>query len=1464
MQSQGGSGAPAGNHPFRPLNVKDALSYLDRVKVTFNDQSEVYDRFLTIMKEFKSQGIDTPGVIERVSTLFRGHPALIQGFNTFLPPGYRIECTVSSPSEGTVSSSGGTTTTITVTTPMGMTTRTQVSVAAARRPELTTGGSSGSRTPVLTRPSPVAEVAPPRPLATTTAVAATERTQSVDNQVPGPSTVAKQHSAPVQPSSSAPLRNSGDPYPHVRASSGAVPTLGGAGTTSAPPPSETSTTSKPGSTNNNNNNNSLHLPSIPPPTAASISASASLATPVAASLLSSHLPSSAAAAAAVVAAGNGNGGAGPASTAAGEQQGARPPMEFNHAINYVNKIKNRFVRDPDTYKAFLEILQTYQKEGRAIQDVYAQVTTLFHSAPDLLDEFKQFLPDTSADPAATSSSMLGQMSTGNSGGIASRSGSKRPSSTTQKRDEQHNSAKKAKVTSKSKIDDKNKGKRTNKDMKDNRKGPSQDDGAYSEGPGPEGALPYGHHNHLNPYPPGYAMGGYPAQATHVGPYAYEPPPLPPPPVPLLLPKPQASSNDVAFFSRVKAYTIDPGTYHEFLKLLNLYTQDIIDLTALVSRAFLFIGQEPSLWREFREIVGWSEGKAVGDAGGRIEIVDGVRIVENVPSLDGPRRSKGDAGKGWKTYGPSYRQLPASEISLNCSGRDALCWDVLNDEWVSQPSWASDEGFVAHRKNPFEEALHRSEEERHEYDYHIEANLRTIALLEPIATRIAIMEADERSTFRLKPGLGNQSKSIYQRVIKKVYGKEQGGEVIQALHENPCVAVPIVLARLKQKDDEWKRALREWNRVWREVDAKNFWKSLDHQAISLKANDKRTHTAKNLVTEIETIKREQRQRSQVTLMAVPSSTQLRYTIADRAALSDAVKLVFSFLDRTTSVSSAEKDRLDAFLRQFIPSIFALTTSELGLDVVPTTGHSADDDLDSAEGTSDAGFSTAEDQTEGSSTPGGSKRGLGKKAGGDLRKKALKNAVGPSGRGGGNFGPGRRSKVSSPAPSSRAVSPALSATAVDTDTVMADVVASASSVLAEIGALADASEAAGTPAFGDRSGSEVSMAVVEDTASPSVADVEGVPSRVGTPEPTNLMDNMPELIIPVDDRNVTVEARRQWNAFANSNLYCLLRLVQVSQQIVYHRLTLLKSSAIALTTPPKPEPITEKHVPSLSHSLTLVPSMASSGGAPNLYYQRALGLCEKLFDGDVDQQQFEEGMRQMFGTQGYMLFTIDKVLLSIIKHSQAAIADSKSQELLELLVQDRAHPDRSTPSQQKTYRSQAEGAIGNDENLYRFEWIPEQSSLAVQLVGKDSIPADDLETAEREWAAYLERFVLAETTPGIGITPRNPFLKRNLKRASPAGVDKFPPNLTVKSSLQCRICLRSYRIFYVSQTEDFIFRSRTATEVEPPRVERAAQFEKWLEARKLKLESVPASETAEAAVVDRVPVPVQDGEDSKMET
>lgn len=43
------------NPNYKPLNVKDALYYLDQVKLQFRNQTDVYNNFLDIMKDFKSQ-----------------------------------------------------------------------------------------------------------------------------------------------------------------------------------------------------------------------------------------------------------------------------------------------------------------------------------------------------------------------------------------------------------------------------------------------------------------------------------------------------------------------------------------------------------------------------------------------------------------------------------------------------------------------------------------------------------------------------------------------------------------------------------------------------------------------------------------------------------------------------------------------------------------------------------------------------------------------------------------------------------------------------------------------------------------------------------------------------------------------------------------------------------------------------------------------------------------------------------------------------------------------------------------------------------------------------------------------------------------------------------------------------------------------------------------------------------------
>lgn len=90
----------------------------------------------------------------------------------------------------------------------------------------------------------------------------------------------------------------------------------------------------------------------------------------------------------------------PVSSAA-QQSAPRKQPEFDHARNYVKKIKTRFNTQPEVYKAFLEILHTYHKEQHTIKDVFDQVAKLFANHSDLLEEFTQFLPDNPGPPGAS-------------------------------------------------------------------------------------------------------------------------------------------------------------------------------------------------------------------------------------------------------------------------------------------------------------------------------------------------------------------------------------------------------------------------------------------------------------------------------------------------------------------------------------------------------------------------------------------------------------------------------------------------------------------------------------------------------------------------------------------------------------------------------------------------------------------------------------------------------------------------------------------------------------------------------------------------------------------------------------------------------------------------------------------------------------------------------------------------------
>lgn len=371
-----------------------------------------------------------------------------------------------------------------------------------------------------------------------------------------------------------------------------------------------------------------------------------------------------------------------------------------------------------------------------------------------------------------------------------------------------------------------------------------------------------------------------------------------------------TTEELGFFDKAKKQISNRSSYAEFLKLINLYSQDLIDKYTLADRVISFIGSNPDLVQWFRDFIGVQDQDEVLEAKARIN-TGRVNLAH------------------CRALGPSYRHLPKRDQNKTCKGRDGMCYEVLNDVWASHPTWASeDSGFVAHRKNQHEEALHRVEEERHDYDFHIESCQRTIQLMEPIVQQFNVMSDNEKKTFQLAPGFGGASESIPKRIIMKIYGRDTGAKVLSEMYQKPLAVLPIVLSRLKQKLEEWKSSQREWEKVWRDQINKQFWKSLDHQGINIRSGDKKAFQQKQLTGDIQN-KYEEAKKSRENGNATRRH-HLEYKFDDLDVIVDATRLMLITLvhDRNdrNGFSVNDQERVKAWILDFLPKFFGLNHEE----------------------------------------------------------------------------------------------------------------------------------------------------------------------------------------------------------------------------------------------------------------------------------------------------------------------------------------------------------------------------------------------------------------------------------------------------------------------------------------------------------------------------------------------------------
>ncbi|KAK3764797.1 hypothetical protein RRG08_046433 [Elysia crispata] len=789
-----GGGQQQQQQQFQRLKVEDALSYLDQVKLQFGNQPQVYNDFLDIMKEFKSQTIDTPGVINRVSNLFKGHPDLIVGFNTFLPPGYKIEVqcetiNVHQPGQQVMSIAA-------------LAQSQAVSNVNRQRQNITIWDLASQAS--SNKVGPVHHVGLPP---STPSSASDHRSY---HQSPRP-----------QPDSTTPSSTGGAPHsqqqhhPHQQ--------------------------QQPQQQQNQNQQ---------------------------------------------------------------QQQGGQP-VEFNHAINYVNKIKNRFQGQPDIYKQFLEILHTYQKEQRLNRDggavgptkplteseVYQQVANLFKNQDDLLAEFGQFLPDATG---------------GSSYGVASFVST--AESSLGVRNDHSSTVKKPGYAS----------------------GKTQANKSSSGIKRPSGSTSS-------------------STATF------------PPPAKKKLPKDfnsladaskTGSLTEYAFFDKVRKALRHQEVYDNFLRSIILFNQEIVTKPELVTLVSFFLSKFPDLFREFKDLLG------VNEQGGGVEAVPhGAAQKERI---SGELAMEIDFNT-CKRYGASYRGIPSKFVPPKCSGRTALCREVLNDTWVSFPTWSEDSSFVTSRKTQYEENIYKCEDERFELDYVIETNFSTIKCLEGVLKKINRMPQDEAAKYRLDNSLGGTSECINRNSIQRIYG-DKANDIIEGLKKNPVIAVPLVLRRLKAKDEEWREAQKQFNKLWKEQNEKFYLKSLDHQCANFKQHDIKAIRGKSLLNQIEAIYDERVDIEE----APPQGPMLTFTHEDRTLIEDAGNLIIHHVKRQTGVDKEAKSRIKVLVKHLVPDLFFAPRGEL-----------SDDDGD---GNDDMDVDEEDNALNGQRTSETSKRAKDKQAGG----------------------------------------------------------------------------------------------------------------------------------------------------------------------------------------------------------------------------------------------------------------------------------------------------------------------------------------------------------------------------------------------------------------------------------------------------------------------------------------------------
>ncbi|ORZ22103.1 hypothetical protein BCR42DRAFT_405491 [Absidia repens] len=410
------------------------------------------------------------------------------------------------------------------------------------------------------------------------------------------------------------------------------------------------------------------------------------------------------------------------------------------------------------------------------------------------------------------------------------------------------------------------------------------------------------------------------------------------------------------------------TFQSFLELLNMYDTHLIDHMELLQRLVPFLGRNKPLFDRFKlnlmydrmdnsdnlneqtldehAVLSPSASHLDPSIRNNMNDTDAASASSTVSSVT--LTSSNPTATRTTIFSPSYRWIPKSLRNENCPGRDDTCWEVLNDEYVSHPTWASeDNGFLSSNKSKSEEMLHMVEDERYALDIDICVISDVLSMMENYLKQIMEKPISQRPKMNLSPENDGCSTALYTLAIRKVYPRERRKEAARQLHNRPYEMLPGFVKLMKQKQMDLQKQKLDKIRNWKDTVAKHYYKFLDYQWENLKSEARKNLTIHNLVNEIDALWHEQQrqailhqQRTQSRLLLHAATTpnipispissteptlsppQLVYIIDDSLVLYDVISLMRISSNQQLQHNTKNAKAIDRFLSDYLPFFLGL--------------------------------------------------------------------------------------------------------------------------------------------------------------------------------------------------------------------------------------------------------------------------------------------------------------------------------------------------------------------------------------------------------------------------------------------------------------------------------------------------------------------------------------------------------------